>query len=124
MNHITQFDMIEINEWMNLRNIESRITPSTLGIIEPGIAAAFLYITDSNLALIDHMVSNPNSDPKARDQALDAIVSELVTIAQNLGFDIVYGITNNEAVIDRGIGHGFIRLDSSIMRKEIKNGNR
>jgi hypothetical protein len=78
-----------------------------LGLIVPGVAAGFLYRTDSTLCLIDALISNPAVDAGTRDAAIDVVVTNLIGVATELGFTSMLAYTAFDAVKSRAIRHGF-----------------
>lgn len=78
-----------------------------LGFIVPGLAVVFLYRTDSPLAMVDGLVSNPASDPDERGKAVDLIMGELFEVARALGFRLAFVYTAVQAGLDRATHLGF-----------------
>ena len=98
-----------VRSWMEARN--EVITPDALpqtGFIIPGMAAGFLYRTDSSVAMIEGLVAAPGLGREVRDQAVDAIVLAVIAEAQRLGFKTLTGTTVLEAVVKRAERLGFI----------------
>src|SRR5688500_8750332 len=79
----------------------------TRGCIVRGIAAGFLYQTDSQVAFLEGIISNPESDDSDRDKALDVIFLALFDIAAALGFTFVWGFTCRPEVVTRAQRLGF-----------------
>ena len=80
------------------------------GVIMDGIAAGFLYLTDSSVAIIDGYISNKDSVKHERDQAIDKLTLELISIAKAKGFKIIKADTMIKSVGNRAALHGFIEL--------------
>lgn len=77
-------DLPEINRWFAARGaaeLELRHLPET-GFISPGVAAGFLYLTDSSIALLESYVSSPSAGLKDRSRAIDAITAALLAEAK------------------------------------------
>lgn len=115
-------DLSEINAWHRAWGVPELPSGSLpeFGLIEPGVAAGFLYRTDSGMALIEGLISNPRSGRDDRNAALDAIGDELVAEAERQGFRWLLAISRNQNVQARAVRHGF--RDSgkyAIMAKEI-----
>ena len=78
-----------------------------LGFFVASTCAGFLYQTDSGVAIMEGLISSPESHPQKRDEALDAVTEALCAEAQKLGFHVVYGFTSNARVSTRGQRLGF-----------------
>lgn len=76
------------------------------GFIVDGIAAYFLYSTDSSLCWLENMISNRNVQKERRDQALDLIIQAILEEAERLGFKIAFAMTDNIPVVKRAIEYG------------------
>lgn len=88
-------DYPEIADWYAARGeiaLPLECFPRT-GLILPGVAAGFLYATDSALALIDCVVTNPEASPMARGRAVSGVLRALLDEAGKQGFRIVAGST-------------------------------
>lgn len=76
------------------------------GLIVDGIAAIFLYSTDSKVCFLENMISNREADKEQKDIALDLLLESAFKKAKDLGFRVVYASTNNTKVIVRAFKHG------------------
>lgn len=102
-------DLDAINEWMEargLRPVPRSMLPET-GRIVPGVAAGFLFQTDSAIAMLDHFVSNPGADYDQRQAALDGIAEDLLGRAKALGFMHIIAMTKIDGIRDRALRLGF-----------------
>ena len=82
-------------------------TLPTIGYIWPGVAAGFLYMTDSSIAIIDNFITGKQAERVAKDKALDEIVLALLAAAKASGSQIVKCDTNIHAIKQRATKHGF-----------------
>jgi hypothetical protein len=78
-------DYPEIRSWFKARGV---LPPadwafSTIGFMVPGVAAGFLYLTNSGVAEIDCYISNPAAEH--RKFALQAITEKIMVTAVQLG---------------------------------------
>jgi len=112
-------DLAEIQSWMKARNLTTKQKPSTIGVIEPGVACCFLYITDSNWAIMDMMISNPASDPKIRDEALFRIGESLCALAKEIGFELISWVTERDTMVKRGTQAGYQTKAVTFFTKEL-----
>lgn len=108
---VVEKDFEQITYWANLRGIllQDGVFPSH-GLIEPNVAAGFLYCTDSCVAVLDCYISNPESDSHSRDLALDEITKGLIKIAKSMGYTEIKCDTQLSAIKTRAIKHGFKSL--------------
>lgn len=102
-------DYSQLTGWFKHR--EMNVPPleilSDVGYIVDDVAAGFIYKTNSSMAIIDCYVTNPSSDKKDRDIALDWITIHLTAYAKNCGYKLVKCDSKVEKVIKRAINHGF-----------------
>lgn len=102
-------DYSQLTGWFKHR--EMNVPPlemlSNVGYIMDNVAAGFIYTTNSNMAIIDCYITNPMSDEKIRDMALDWITIHLSSYAKNCGFKVIKCDTKLKKVIDRAKNHGF-----------------
>lgn len=106
---VLDLDFDEISRWFDVRGKtmpHRSLFPST-GFIVNGIAAGFVYFTDSNVAIIEGYISNPHVDSKTRSNALDIITAELLMKAKSSGYKLLKCDTQLEAIKIRAKKHGF-----------------
>ena len=68
-------DYVELCKWFKDHKLStpSRDQLPMNGFIVPKIAAGFIYLTDSSIAILDCFISNPASDDHQRDAALEIV---------------------------------------------------
>jgi hypothetical protein len=93
---------LEAGEVYDPKNLPS------IGFIVPGVAAQFLYTTDSNICFIENLVANPNTSKELRDVAIKCIVDQNLMMAKSLGYKVAYACTNIPAVIERAKQYGTV----------------
>jgi hypothetical protein len=81
------------------------------GFVVEGVAMGFMYRTDSKLALIENLAANPKLPRDTVTAGLDAVVSAIADEGRALGFEVLIGYTNVNAVIQRALRHGFTTDD-------------
>lgn len=77
-----------------------------IGLIEPGVAAGWVYLTDSRLALLENYITNPAASATERNLALDEITGTLIAEAKAAGRTKIYALTTNESIAVRAMQHG------------------
>lgn len=102
-------DLDEVNAWHACHGMPTLLPAAipNLGFITPGVAAGFLYETDSNICLIEGFVSRPGCGPKARHHALNEITDALLSTATERCFEHAIAICRNSAIEKRAARHGF-----------------
>lgn len=102
-------DYAEIVAWHEARGLSAPPVEALpqLGCISPGVAAGFLYQTDSIIAVLDVYISNPAAPPEVRDTALDIITLKLLNKARHLGFKYVKCETKLTSIGARASRLGF-----------------
>jgi len=106
-----------LKDWANRRQIplsEPEFLPK-FGVVCPGIAAGFLYRTDSSFGLIENLIANPDSDKTERDQALTTIVHELIHLAPQLKIQRLVCLSALPAVQARALQLGFEPVLSNVV---------
>jgi hypothetical protein len=101
-------DLSEINGWYAARNfppVPREKLPEN-GRIVPGVAAGFLYLTDSSIALLEGYVTNPSAGLRQRSCAIDEITRALLTEAKIRGASEVVAICAARGIERRAQAHG------------------
>lgn len=108
-------DLNEIKSWYLKRGIvfDTSYLPK-FGLIADGICAGFLYRTDSTLAVVGNLVSDPDSDRETRSQALDLLIEMLYSRARFEGFKRVTAASNLNSVKKRLVSLGFTPGDEKV----------
>jgi hypothetical protein len=99
----------EVASWFTARSlpIPSHHSLPTNGFIVPGVAAGFLYLTDSDVSILDCFISNPKTTEVERDEALDSIAHHLIACASLHDTKILICNTTLKAIKDRAVFLGF-----------------
>jgi hypothetical protein len=98
-----------LNAWLSAHHkngIEARDLPA-LGFIEPGIAAGFLYQTDSSFGIMENFVANPEAQGRAVFFAINEIIQALCDAAQEHGIEKIFAFTQHRSMFRRVLDHGF-----------------
>lgn len=115
-------DLDEMNRWYERRG-EAPIPASMLprlGLIVPGVAVGFLYQTDSSVALVEGLVTNPDAKLCDRAKALQIILEELVESARVFGFKQVIGFGASRGPVRLTLRQGFRCLGAyEMVMKEV-----
>jgi hypothetical protein len=77
------------------------------GFIEDMCAAGFLVETDTTVACIDFMISNPECAPKKRSEAIDNVAKMLIDHAKRKNYKYVKCATVLQSVVKRSEKLGF-----------------
>lgn len=103
-------------EWWNKQNWQApdrNMLPKT-GLIIENICAGFLYKTDSDVALLEFIIANPESNKEERSEALDLLINNLVNIAKESGYKAIFTSLQHTKLLERYKKHGFIETDKSM----------
>lgn len=73
---------------------------------EKPIAVGYIYMTNSKIAYIDYIVSNPNYKAKDRYDAIILLISHCINHAYDMGCERVWGMSNVKGIINRGVDVG------------------
>lgn len=109
-------DYPEIFNWWQEHNMVpvARECLPGLGLFVPGLAVAFLYKTDSKLALIEWELVNPNADKQERRQALKLIIEQLIERAKAEGFTFVFSSSAHAGLTETYKDLDFIETDKNM----------
>jgi len=99
---VTKEDFSMIESWCHGWNVP-KVTNvcSNLGYIVDDVAAGWLYITNSPVAFVEHLITNPKSGIKLRNKALDLVVLHIANVAKDMDFKHLIGITNLDVIRKR-----------------------
>lgn len=101
-------DLPEINSWYaqwKKASLPEWWYPEDVFII-PGVICVSYYKTNSKLAYIENVISNPNCPSDFRRIGLGMIGDYIFKIAKEQGFKAVLGWTNNKSVSSTSADHG------------------
>lgn len=103
-------DLPEIARWYAARGLKAPTDDmlSPYGMIVPGVAAGWLYRTDSSFALLDGYISNPAAPREERASALQQITDELLAEAFRNGAARVLAYTAITSIEDLALRSGFV----------------
>lgn len=79
----------------------------TTGYIADGRVAGWLYMTDSSLALIEGIISDPNTVPSLRKESLNKLVGFLIDLATSFGYTNILGLSKHPSILQLGQKYGF-----------------
>lgn len=116
----TKNDYAEVSSWFHARNI--KITEDYLpehGFIVQNKAAGFIYSTDSNWCIFECFIGNPDAARTDRQEALRAIVPEMIKKAKNMGFKQAFGFAVSQTMLKIGMENEFkfVETCSTIVRE-------
>ena len=77
------------------------------GFWVPGVAAGWVYLTNSKLALLEPIVANPGCDKIERSKALDLLVHALLAFARDNGAVTMMALSQHPAIEARALRLGF-----------------
>jgi len=100
----------EVDAWCDGWRMQ-RFAPGWLprtGVIVPGVACAWVYFTDSDLAIVENVISNPESTREARGEALASIQQTLESAARARGARYLLGQSGNSNLLERVLEYGYV----------------
>lgn len=95
-------DFNEINTWAAQRgdSYSPELLPE-IGFIIPGVAAYFLYRTDSGICFLENLIANPILTKEQRDVGINQLITIILLEAKRQGYRIAYACTDLEAIEER-----------------------
>ena len=109
-------DYEEVSQWWRAHGwapVPLQALPVT-GLIVPGIAAGWLYKTDSSLAWLEWLVTNPNAAGEARHAALNEVIEAALKEAEIGGAAAVFTSLSDKSLLGRYQRHGFVVSDTGM----------
>lgn len=105
-----------IRSWYEARNkpCPSVETLSNTGYMADGRVAGWLYLTNSNVAMVDGIISDPNTVPSLRRESLQKLSGFLVDMALMLGYTNIFGMTKHPSLDQMGKKLGFRSQDFKV----------
>jgi hypothetical protein len=64
------------------------------------IVAGFLYLTNSNIAWMEWIISNKDYKENDRKEAIKTLILELENIALSVGKDIIFSVSKSKSLIN------------------------
>lgn len=126
MRHVEKDDFQEINLWREQRQapiLSQDFYPQT-GLIVDGIAAGFLTMTDTKVALMENFITNPKAYKEDRENAVFEILEGLEKIAVQMGFKYVVGFTDHPKIEHYAKMIGGTAMNYKVYGKELNYGTR
>ncbi len=95
--------------WMVARGMPEppRDMFSSTGWCVPGVAAWWLYLTDSSLAWTEMLTSNPSAPKTTRREALDAVIDHVIEEARSAGTRLLVCNVDNDHLENLAVRHGY-----------------
>lgn len=111
---VTPRDYPMILEWYAARGKPAPSTASfsDLGYIVDGRVVGWLYLTNSNMAMIEGIVSDPSTIPSLRKASTRKLVGFLIDAAVALGYTNLFGISKHPSILGIAKQFGFKEDDS------------
>lgn len=117
LKRVTSKDFPIIVHWYRKR----KLTPpdpralSDVGFIADNRVAGWLFITNSNIAMIEGIISDPESTPSLRKESLNKLIGFLIDFALSLGYTQIIGVTKHPNVQELGKRYGFKTLPHTVI---------
>lgn len=114
---IDKSDHSNLKEWYHKHNLDAppeQYYPSW-GLIVEGVAAGFLFATDTALCMLDGYITNPEATSVDRNKAIALITGELLEISKEQGFQRVMVFSKEDSIIKRAKNLKFTDKGSYVM---------
>lgn len=100
-------DFEQISQWaLDYDTIYDEEQFPSVGFIVDGLAAYFLYQTDSKVCFLENLIANKSADKISREKAIELVINEILKEAEIRGYKVAYATTGLSAVIVRAMTHG------------------
>ena len=96
-------DRDEVDSWYLARGLLAppRGNLPEIGLIVRGVAACFIWRTDSQIALVDNCISNPAASADARGAAMDELGAAVVEQVRALGVGHLVCVVSDAGLLGR-----------------------
>lgn len=115
-----EIDHDAVSRWWKAHEfgvIPRHYLPPTGFIVEVNgvkVIAGWLYKTDSAIAWMEWIVSNPEVSADVRRPALTSLIETLIMTAKEDGFELVFTSSNHPKLMDTFKAHGFVVGDTDV----------
>jgi len=106
-----------VTSWWKAHNwpiLPEQYLPKT-GYVISNICAGWLYRTDSKIAWIEWIISNPKSNKLERAIGIKLLVKTLLDKAKELGFDVVFSSIKHPNLMAQFKSQGFVVADEGMI---------
>lgn len=108
-----------IREWLDIRKVYFEDDLPRTGVIcridDQPVCAGFLRYVEGSWAILDHLITNPQSKPYVRNIAIDGVVKELISIAKNHSIKKILAFSVDAGILQRSKNHGFEKIDHTVI---------
>lgn len=96
----THRDYAMVASWYEARGqrVPSPAALSDLGYIADERVCGFLYLTNSNIAMLENVVASPYTVPSLRKESLTKLMGYMIDTALVLGYDNIFGISKHPSL--------------------------
>lgn len=115
-----------VREWLGMRGLEQRwadYLPENGMVVfddeDTPVAIGFIRQVEGNYGLIGEYVTNPFKTSYIRDQALDVLTINLITMAKDLGLQVLIGYSKEVFTLMRSERYGFKRMPETLIRLDL-----
>lgn len=105
-----------IASWFHARELPAPL-PADLpevGFIVDNRVAGWIYRTDSTVAFIDGIISNPNTLPSQRRQSLQVLAGVLVDYGISLGYRVIIATSSHPSIQELAPKYGLKPTDQKV----------
>jgi len=87
------------------------------------IVAGFLYLTNSNIAWLEWIISDPNYKGINKKQAIELLITSAENAARNQGKEVIFSVSRNKTLLKmhKELGYTIDKDPSYEITKNIKN---
>jgi hypothetical protein len=112
-------DLPELNRWLRALGFgeyqSAELLPAT-GLIKPGGAAGFLYLTDApGLAFVSGLTPCPEASIQSRIFAMRGVVKQLMALAASKGVRQIVTWTPNEHIAQLAVKLSFLPVERALI---------
>lgn len=106
----------QVDQWCaarKMRPIPAGWLPST-GLIVDGVAAVWLYRSDSAIIFVEGLISNPDASMITRARATEALLERAGELAAEMGARYVVGTSSHRSILEGATARGWNVVEPSV----------
>jgi len=106
----------QLRYWLRVRGFDPELVRDVpqLGYVVDNVAAGFIANAEFMFGIMDSFITNPETEPLARHEALTLIIERLIADAKGLGLKRLLAFSTDDGILKRQQHHGFVQHQNKL----------